>query len=738
MAGKVVSVVLNAVVGPYQAAMARAAGTTSAFAANAKLAGGQVGGLAKSTGLVNSKLIGAAGLAFAIKSTADAAIEWESAFAGVRKTVDGTETEMAALEQGLRDMSTEIPVAATELASVAEAAGQLGVETQNIESFTETMAQLGVTTNLTATDAATQLARFANIMGTSQEEFDRLGSSVVELGNNFETTEAEILQLGLRMAAAGKIAGLSEGDLFGFATALTSVGVEAEAGGTAMSKVFTAINDAAIDGGDKLQTFAEVAGTSAAEFRAAVEEDAAGAVVSFINGLGRVSDAGESTTAIFEALELTDQRLMRALLSTASAGDKLNEAVATGNDAFEENNALQEEAAQRFGTTESQMQMAQNAIKDLQVEIGNNLLPVIGEAATALRDLLGLDVPGTSSTVSQLMGDFFQFGLDPQAVPGFIERKMAGQQAEQEQLAGLVQGINEVDNRVVDFVTGTGEGLIGWLQQGAEGFSDVAAEQGDMAMMVQNANGDLEHQLSLFREMTAGPVEKLIGALEDVEEAQAAYDEALQGTIGTADDDTFETQAEKTEAVEDATWQLYLANLSASEAADMAAGKYGAVEESIVGMFEANLISNEQMERLLALLGDTRREAALWERTYTMILDADLSPLQRKLASLRNEGFHVAVPGISGAGGITMHTGGVVSGNTGRMPGLAPDERVRVLQVGERVVSAQSAGAHGNDRGGGTTVKRQLQVAEGAVQIITRDAQSAAREAFDEIQLRYT
>lgn len=715
MANKTISVMLNAITGPYQAQMGKAAASTQGFSAAASGASANVGKVGTSVGSLLPMLAGGAGLGMAVKSVADSAIGWESAFAGVRKTVDGTETQLAALSDGLLDMSTEIPVAANELAGIAEAAGQLGVETGNIESFTQTMAELGVTTNLSSEEAATSLARFANIMGTSQTDFDRLGSSIVELGNNFETTEAEIVELSQRMAAAGKIAGLSEGDVLGFATALTSVGVGAEAGGTAMSKVFTSINDAVIDGGDKLETFARTADMSVEQFRTAFEDDAAGAISEFIAGLGRVSEAGGSTTAIFEELSLTDQRLMRALLSTASAGDKLTDAVRTGNDAFEENNALQEEAAQRFATTESKMQMARNSIEKLKTEIGQGLLPVIGEAASGLTDLLSMGVPGGGGMdLSELMGLTAANMLDPHAAFGRVGQEAQGRVAAEAQRQ--VDALAKVDAAIRGFVSDGIGSFLDAAPKWAAGLSDaagasdgVSSAQDDMAMFVEDANEDLTHQISLFRELSADPVDRMLSALDSVEEAQSAFNDALEGTVGTGEDANhmFETQAEKTAAVESAAWDLYLANLSASEAADMAAGKYGDVEQSLMGMFEAGLINNDQLDTLLGLLDDTRDAAETWERTYTMILDADLSPMQRKLNNLRNQGFHVAIPGVAGAGGITMHTGGVVGGDAGRMPGLAADERLRVLQVGERVIPAGQV-TSGESRGASSSTHTEV------------------------------
>lgn len=172
-----------------------------------------------------------------VGATIKAAMDWESAFAGVKKTVDEV-TEANGnvvisyedLENQLRSLAKELPASHTEIAAVAEAAGQLGIQTENVTAFTKTMIDMGESTNLSAETAATELARFANITQMSQSKFSNLGSSIVDLGNNFATTEAEISAMALRLAGAGSQIGMSEGDILGFAAALSSVGIEAEAG----------------------------------------------------------------------------------------------------------------------------------------------------------------------------------------------------------------------------------------------------------------------------------------------------------------------------------------------------------------------------------------------------------------------------------------------------------------------------------------------------------------------------
>lgn len=333
-----------------------------------------------------------AGLGLATK----AAMDWESAWAGVLKTVEGSPEQLAEVEAGLRDLATTLPATHTEIAAVAEAAGQLGIATPDIVGFTRVMIDLGETTNLSATEAATALARFMNIMGTASDDVDRLGSTIVDLGNNAETTEAEIVEMATRIAGAGATVGLAETDVLALATAMSSVGIRAEAGGTAISRVMSDIASAVASGGDAVTDFAEVAGMSASEFAAAFERDPARAIQSFIEGLGRINDAGGNVFGTLDNLGLGGIRVRDVLLRLSSAGDILNENLDRSAQAWEDNSALVEEAERRYDTAEAKIQIAKNALVDLGIDVGSVLLPALSTLAEGVADVVGwfTDLPG--------------------------------------------------------------------------------------------------------------------------------------------------------------------------------------------------------------------------------------------------------------------------------------------------------------------------------------------------------
>lgn len=339
--------------------------------------------------------LASAGVVAALKQTAEAmeacvnsSIEFESAMAGVSKTTDLTQAELGSMADAIEDLSTRIPATTTEIANVVEAAGQLGIAKDDLLAFSEVMVNLGVATNLSSTEAATALARFANVVGTSSEDYSRLGSVIVALGNNFSTSEAEIVSMATRLSSTGAIVGLTESQIMALATTLSSVGIEAEAGGTAISKLLKKFETMVATCAPELESFAAVAGMSAEQFSQAWGNDAVSALSMFIDGLGRIDAAGGSSVAVLTELGIKEENLSRAVQSMSKSQGILENAINIADNAWKQNTALVNEAATRYATTESKLKMLSNAAGNVKIAIGDKLTPAVGNLATAGTKLL--------------------------------------------------------------------------------------------------------------------------------------------------------------------------------------------------------------------------------------------------------------------------------------------------------------------------------------------------------------
>lgn len=579
MSDRVVKVTLRAQVAEYQAGMLEAARSTRAVGSEAeKLAQKREAFETLGRGLV---VVGAAVTA-ATALTVRSAAQWESAWAGVLKTVDGTPEQLGRVEEGLRGLTSVLPASHDEIAAVAEAAGQLGIQTGNVVAFTRTMIDLGETTNLSANDAATALARFTNIMGTSQNEVTNLGSAIVGLGNNYATTEAEILEMAMRLAGAGRQIGMSEGEVLGLATALSSVGIEAEAGGSAMSKVVIDIAASVEEGGERLEQFASISGTSAQQFAAQWKTDPGQALAGFVQGLAAAEGQGSSTLGVLAELGITEARMRDALLRSSSAAEMFAGAMAMGNEEFEKNNALTEEAAKRYETVESKIAIAGNAIRDAAISFGSVLAPMVGYAAEKVADFAGTvgDLPepvlGALSAVTGLGGaTALAAGMLFLAIPKFVQFRSAivelGVPAER--VGKIVGGVGKglaIAGAVAAFVTATevAMDLSRALTDVDQKTRDLVSSNSTLADAVEELNpghvitdwsGALEglraHQENVFARMSglwdenvrdglalAGTLEELGGVLgtlarSNLADAQKRFrDYADQ--IGATDDET--------------------------------------------------------------------------------------------------------------------------------------------------------------------------------------------------------
>ncbi len=327
---------------------------------------------------VASVAVGAAGV-LAVKS----AMDYETAFTGVRKTVEGTPEQLEEINKQLKEMSLTTPVSASGLAGIAAAGGQLGVATPNIVKFTKTMADLSVATNLGGEEGAAILAKFVNVSGDSMENIDRIGSSIVALGNNTATTEADIAEMALKMAKFGNTVGMNSNQVLGYSAALSSMGIEAQAGGSAIGRVWMDIQKAVSGGGDDLKEYAKMAGMSAKDFKKAWGTDSSGAFNSIIKGLSQSKDLIGS----LEKLGVENTLDVTSVLALANNYELLEKCLNLSSTAYKENTALTNEANTAYGTTANQIQLAKNAVTNAAMSLGEQMLPAVTKGANKVSSL---------------------------------------------------------------------------------------------------------------------------------------------------------------------------------------------------------------------------------------------------------------------------------------------------------------------------------------------------------------
>lgn len=454
---------------------------------------------------INSLKIGLGDLTDFARQTANAAdtanVSREAAFISATKNVEDihqTQDDLNVLNDTLREMSTRIPQTYQQLAGLMGVGATLGVPYEDLEKFTEVMAKLNVATNVDGEGGAQAMAQFLNITEKSFANLDRVGSTLTELGNNSATTEQAILEMSHRAATGLAAVGMTAQDILAVSAAINSVGIEAQAGGSAISKLGITMDKAANVGGQQIhmlldawgdadissiydlyakldslpsadgwKSFADTLGMTASdtkalmnsalaaerfsqamgqtvdEFAAGWNQDSANQMLNFFRALGEMDGTGEAENMLWTMDQLGIKEIRQSNMVRALAGnwELYEKMLGLARDAYEENIALENEANRAFSTNESRRVINENKEQ--------NALEAMGETVTAMRkpweDFFGdlqqwyADWPGWAQTA---------VGVAAETTKGLGDLLSAAGQASFDILA-ISKAIKEIENSTI-------------------------------------------------------------------------------------------------------------------------------------------------------------------------------------------------------------------------------------------------------------------------------------------------
>ena len=307
------------------------------------------------------------------KAAVDAAIDLDSAYHDLTKTVGGTDEELQHLKDSAVAMSETQPVSASELMQIEALGAQLGFASDELETFGQVASGLDIATDMNAEQASTEMAQFANITGMAHDEITNYASTIVALGNITSTTESNISGMAQRVAAAGKQVGMSEADILGLSAAMASLGINAEAGGTNISKIMSQIDKDVATSSDAVNDWAQAAGMSAEQFAAAWQSSPIDALMAVFSGMQNLTEEGSNLSVMLEDLGIKSNQAVDVAKRLTSGHETLTTAIQTANQAWRENEALTEEVENRNESLESKFQILQNRVQNLLAEVGEPL-----------------------------------------------------------------------------------------------------------------------------------------------------------------------------------------------------------------------------------------------------------------------------------------------------------------------------------------------------------------------------
>src|SRR5690625_3454087 len=219
------------------------------------------------------------------------------------------------------------------------------------------------TTDASVDKAAMSLGRLAQLTKTSVGDIDRLASSIYHVGINSVATEEQILTISEQIAASGNLAGFAADEIIGLSAAMASLGVQPEAARGAIMRIFNNIRMAVDEGGEALQKFADVAGTTAGNFATTWLKEPERAFSQFVEGLSRLSDEGRAVSMVLKDLGMSNVRDLRVMELLADNTDVYAAAMANAASAYEENSALADGYAIQVDNLNDALTVLWNSLK---------------------------------------------------------------------------------------------------------------------------------------------------------------------------------------------------------------------------------------------------------------------------------------------------------------------------------------------------------------------------------------
>ena len=324
------------------------------------------------------------GSAAIIGASITKAMSYEKSMAGVAKVVDecrdsnGNLTDTYyELSDGILDLSTKIPMTAEGFASIVESAGQAGIAKDELLSFAEDAAKMGVAFDTTAEQAGDWMAQWRTSMGLSQGEVVSLADQINYLGNTSSEKATKLADVVSRVGSLGKIAGLTGGQVAALAASMP--GVEAEISATGiknMTKAMTA-GEAATK---RQQEVLSKLGFSSTELAERMQTDATGAILDFLGAMKQLPEA-EQSAALSQYFGSESVAAIAPLLANL---DNLEAQFRKVGDSSQYADSMNKEYEAAAATTANKVELLKNTITKELIEMGQQLLPIVGEAVEEL------------------------------------------------------------------------------------------------------------------------------------------------------------------------------------------------------------------------------------------------------------------------------------------------------------------------------------------------------------------
>lgn len=337
------------------------------------------------------------GVALTARKCVDEYAEMEEAQSQVIKYTGLTKEETEALNESFKQMDTRTP--REELNRLAGEAGKLGISSRDqVLEFVEAADMINVALGEDlGEDAVKNIGKLSQMFGdgsrTLKEDMLAIGSAVNQVAQSSSASEPYLVEFTARMGGVAKQADLAVTDVMGFASALDQNMLRSEMASTALQSLILKIYQ-------EPAKYAKLAGMDVQEFVNLVNTDVNEALLQFLGTLGKMGGMAQMSP-ILKEMKLSGAEAAGVISALAGNIDQVRREQENANQAFIDGTSIINEFGVQNNTVQAGLDKAKKQFKDVRVELGEQLLPVMKYMVTTG----SLTVKGLKEVVS-IMVDY--------------------------------------------------------------------------------------------------------------------------------------------------------------------------------------------------------------------------------------------------------------------------------------------------------------------------------------------
>jgi len=314
------------------------------------------------------------GVALTARKCVDEYAEMEEAEAQVIKYTGMTRDEVKGLNEEFKEMDTR--TAREKLNALAGDAGRLGITgKKDVLEFVDAADKINVALGEDlGDDAVKNIGKLAQMFGEDQKLGLRgamlaTGSAINEVAQNSSAAEAYLVGFTARVAGAANQAKVSQGDILGYASVLDQNMQQQEMAATAFQTLMMKMYQ-------EPAKFAKIAGQSVEDFTSLIKKDANEAILQFLDTLNKKGGL-DQLAPMFKEMGLDGVRASGVISTMAGKIDDIRKAQRLANDAYRDGTSIINEFNVQNNTVQAGLDKAKKHFKDVRVELGEKLQPVM-------------------------------------------------------------------------------------------------------------------------------------------------------------------------------------------------------------------------------------------------------------------------------------------------------------------------------------------------------------------------